>query len=50
MCCVKGPFSKEELANKVRNYENTTLKLIRKSKGNHFNKYFHNNELNIFKT
>ena len=37
-------------ANKVKNYRNTILKLTRKSKGNDFNKYFHDNKLNIFKT
>ena len=50
MCHAKDPLHKEELANKVKNYKNTILKLTRKSKANHFNKYFHDNKLNIFKT
>ena len=50
MCCAKDPLHKEELANKVKNYKNTILKLTRKSKANHFNKYFHDNKLNIFTT
>ena len=50
MCRARDPLHKEELANKVKNYKNTILKLTRKSKANHFNKYFHDNKLNIFKT
>ena len=50
MCCAKGPLHKEELANKIKNYRDTILKLTRKSEANHFNKYFHDNKLNIFKT
>ena len=49
MCPAKDPLHKEELANKIKNYKNI-LKLTRKSKANHFNKYFHDNKLNIFKT
>ena len=50
MCRSKDPLHKEELAIKVQNYRNTILKLTQKSKANHFNKYFQDNELNIFKT
>ena len=47
---VKYPLHKDELGNKVKNYRNAMLKLTRKSKANLFNKYFHDNKLNIFKT
>ena len=50
MCCAKDPINKDELANKVKNHRSTTLKLTRKNKANHFNKYFDDNKLNIFKT
>ena len=50
MCRAKDPLHKAELANKVKNYSNTILKLTRKGKANHFNKYFHDNKLNIFQT
>ena len=47
MCRAKDPLHKEELAIKVKNYRNTILKLTR---ANHFNKFFKDNKLNIFKT
>ena len=50
MCHAKDPLHKKEIANKVSNYRNIILKLTQKSKANHFNKYFHDNKLNIFKT
>ena len=50
MCCAKDPLNKEELEIKVKNYRNTILKLTQKSKTNHFNQYFQDNKLNIFKT
>ena len=50
MCCAKDPYHKEELAMKINNYRNTILKLTRKSKPNHFNKYFQDNKSNILKT
>ena len=50
ICRAKNPLDKEELANKVKNYRNTILKLTRKSKANHFCNYFRDNRLNIFKT
>ena len=43
MCQAKDPLHKEELANRVKNYRNTKLRLTQKSKENHFNKYFHDN-------
>ena len=49
MCRANNSLRKEELAIKVKNYRNTILKLTRKSKTNHFNKYFHDNKLDIFK-
>ena len=48
MCRAKDLLHKEELSSKVKNYRNTILKLTQKSKANHFNKYFHDNKLNIF--
>ena len=50
MCRAKDLLHKEELAIKVKIYRNIILKLKRKSKANHFNKYFQDNKLNIFKT
>ena len=50
ICCAKDPLHKKELAIKVKNYRNTILKLTWKSKANHFNRYFLDNKLNIFKT
>ena len=47
MCRAKDPLHKEELVIKVKNYRNTIL--TRKSKANHFNKYFQDKKLNIFK-
>ena len=47
MCHANDPLHKDELAIKVKN---TILKLPRKSKANHFKKYFQDNKLNEFKT
>ena len=50
MCHLKDPLNEQELTIKVKNYRTTILKLTQKSKANHFNKYFQDNTLNIFKT
>ena len=50
MCRSKDPFNKKELETKVKNYKKALLKLIRNSKANHFNNFFHENKLNLFKT
>ena len=50
MCYAKDALNKEERANKVKNYGNTILKLTQKGKAIHFNKHFHDRNLNIFKT
>ena len=50
MCRANDPLTKQELVNKVKYYRNNILRLTRKSKGNHFKNYFHDNKLNIFKT
>ena len=49
MCRANDPLHKEELVIKVKNYRNTILKLMRKSKANHFNKYFQDNKLKYSK-
>ena len=50
MCRSKDPFNKRELETKVKNYKKVLLKLTRDSKANHFNNFFVENELNLFKT
>ena len=49
MCRANDPLHKEELVIKVKNYRNTILELMRKSKANHFNKYFQDNKLKYSK-
>ena len=50
MCRSKDQFNKRELETKVINYKKVLLKFNRNSKGNHFNKFFRENKLNLFKT
>ena len=50
MCPTKNPLKREELANKVKTYKKNILNLTRKSKANHFNSFFQENKLNLFKT
>ena len=50
MCCSKDPLNKKELETKVKNYKQVLLKLTRNSKANHFNNFFCENKLNLFKT
>ena len=50
MCCSKDQFNKRELETKVINYKKVLLKFNRNSKENHFNKFFRENKLNLFKT
>ena len=50
MCCSKDPFNKGELETKVKNYKKVLLKLTRNSNANHFNNFFCENKLNLFKT
>ena len=50
MCCSKDPFNKGELETKVKNYKKVLLKLTRNSNTNHFNNFFCENKLNLFKT
>ena len=40
MCRGNDPLRKEELVIKVKNYRNTILKLMRKSKANHLTNIF----------
>ena len=50
MCWTKNPLKREELVNKVKTYKKYILSLTRKSKANHFNNFFQENNLNLFKT
>ena len=50
MCWTKSPLKREELVNKVKTYKKYILSLTRKSKANHFNNFFQENKLNLFKT
>ena len=50
MCRTKDPLRREELVNKVKTYKKYILHLTRKSKANHFNNFFQENKLNLFKT
>ena len=50
MCRSKDPPNKKELETKVKNYKKVLLKLTRNSKANHFNNFFRENKLNLFKT
>ena len=47
---TKDPLKREELINKVKTYKKYILHLTRKSKANHFNNFFQENKLNLFKT
>ena len=49
MCHSKDPLNKKELEIKVKNYKKVLLKLTRNSKANHFNNFFRENKLNLFK-
>ena len=50
MCQTKNTFKREKLVNKVKTYKKYILNLTRKSKANHFNNFFQENKLNLFKT
>ena len=50
MCRSKDPLNKEELGTKAKNYQKVLLKITQNSKANHFNNFFRENELNLFKT
>ena len=50
MCCLKDPSKRNETECKVKNYKKLLLKLTRAGKTNHFNKFFIENKLNLFKT
>ena len=50
MCDSKDPFNKRELETKVKNYKKVLLKLTQNSKASHFNNFFRENKLNLFKT
>ena len=50
MCRTKDPLKREELVNKVKTYKKYILHLTRESKANHFNNFFQENKLHIFKT
>ena len=48
MCCSKDPSKRNEIETKVKNYKQLLLKFTRASKGNHYNKFFLENKLNLF--
>ena len=50
ICCSKDPLNKKKLETKVKHYKKVLLKLTRNSKANHFNNFFRENKLNLFKT
>ena len=50
ICHLKDPLKKRELEIKFKNYKKILLKLMQNSNSNHFNNYFHENKLNLFKT
>ena len=50
MCHSKDPSKRNETETKVKNYKKHLLKLTRASKVNHYNKFFLENKLNLFKT
>ena len=50
MCQTKDPLKREELVNKVKTYKKYILHLTRVSQVNHFNNFFQENKLNLFKT
>ena len=47
---LKDPLKKRELRIRFKNYKKILLRLMRNSKSNHFNNYFRENKLNLFKT
>ena len=47
---LKDPLKKRKLRIRFKNYEKILLRLMRNSKSNHFNNYFHENKLHLFKT
>ena len=47
---LKDPLKKSKLEIKFKNYKKILLRLMQNSKSNHFNNYFHENKLNLFKT
>ena len=50
MCHSKDQFQKRELEIKVKNYKKILLKLTRNSNANHFNNFFREYKINLFKT
>ena len=50
MCGLKNLSKRSEIECKVKNYKKLLLKLTRASKANHFNKFFIEHKLNLFKT
>ena len=50
MCRTKDTLKRQELQIKVKIFKKYILKLTRQSKANHFNNFFQENKLNLFKT
>ena len=50
MCRTKDTLKRQELQIKVKIFKKFILKLTRQNKANHFNNFFQENKLNLFKT
>ena len=50
MCRTKDTLTRQELQIKVKIFKKYIIKLTRQSKANHFNNFFQENKLNLFKT
>ena len=50
MCRTKNPTKRKLIEQQFKTYKNNLLKLTRASKFNHYNNYFQENRLNLFKT
>ena len=50
MCRTKDTLKRQELQIKVKIFKKFILKLTRQNKANHFNNFFPENKLNLFKT
>ena len=47
---TKDPLKRQQLEDRVKKYEKNPLKLSRKTKADHYNNFFQENKLNLFKT
>ena len=49
ICQNKDPLNKQQLDDRVKKYKKNLLKLIRKTEANHYNNFFQEKKLNLFK-